>query len=280
MSGRNNEERIGAVPSITPPPLEANEPFSFSTPTEFVELPSKGRFYSDDHPLKNSETIEIRYMTAKDEDILSSRALLQKGIAIERMLQNIVVDKSVKVDDLLIGDKNALIVAARRTGYGDDYSTNIVCPMCASTVNYSFDLSKCKITLGSAPEDTKIEQATDGAFSLVLPKSDVTVEVKLMTSDDEKKLGQLAESKRKHGMPESILTDQFKTIIKSVNGQEDRATVASFVESMPASDSRYIRNVYAEVAPNLSLNQWFACTVCAHEEEVNVPFTADFFWPK
>ena len=99
--------------------------FSWSVPTEFVDLPSKGQYYSQNHPLNGRESLEIRYMTAKEEDILTSRALLKEGVALDRMLTNILVDKDINIDDILLGDKNALLVAARKTGYGPDYETHL-----------------------------------------------------------------------------------------------------------------------------------------------------------
>ena len=129
MAQRNNLERaLGANP-VNPdqgsPAVAAGgtsgDLFSFVTPTTFVDLPSKGRFYGEAHPLHQSDTIEIRHMTAKEEDILTSEALLKKGIAVDRMLQSVVVDKRIKVRDLLVGDKNAMIIASRITGFGPQY---------------------------------------------------------------------------------------------------------------------------------------------------------------
>ena len=114
--------------------------FSWSVPTEFVELPSQGIFYPAGHPLQNQKTVEIRYMTAKEEDILTSRSLLKEGVALDRMLQNLLVSKNININTLLVGDKNALLVAARRTGYGADYETNVTCPSCGNTDEHSFDI--------------------------------------------------------------------------------------------------------------------------------------------
>ena len=133
MSGRNNDERTGAietnvgdstaaVQAATQQPNQNQSGLNFVVPTEFVELPSGGKYYTDGHPLTGQETIEIKFMTAKDEDILTSRSLLKKGLAINRFLQNIIVNNEVKVDDLLIGDKNAILTAARVSGYGPEYT--------------------------------------------------------------------------------------------------------------------------------------------------------------
>ena len=131
-----NSDRLGAqsVQSSAPPPQitqnnDAN-PFSFVVPTEFVELPSKGKYYPEHHPLHNQETIELKHMTAKEEDILTSRALLKKGVALDRLLDSIIIDKRIKGENLFVGDRNAILLAARISGYGSDYSTKITCPSC------------------------------------------------------------------------------------------------------------------------------------------------------
>ena len=285
MAARNNEDRTGARAAAPPPPVmekpgSTENAFSFAMPTEIVELPSRGKYYSDDHPLYGVDSIEIRYMTAKDEDILTSRSLLRKGIAIERMLQNIVVDKSINIDDLLIGDKNALIVAARITGYGSQYDTKIGCPACASVVNYTFDLSDRNLDYGSEVENHEASETENGTFLIDLPISKVKLELRLLTSTDEKKLMDLTEKRRKHNLPDAVLTDQFGLMIVSVNGDSSPNTINSFIEVMPALDSHQVRNTYAAVMPNVNLNQQFTCSACGHKEEVDLPFTADFFWPK
>jgi hypothetical protein len=285
MTVRNNEDRVGAVqPSPPPPSLEQpaqrESTFSFTTPTEFVELPSGGKYYPGGHPLHGTDTLEIRYMTAKDEDILTSRSLLKKGVAIERMLENILVDKSIKVDDLLVGDKNALIVAARITGYGEEYETKTTCPACIETVNYMFDLTQKKLNSGGELESSNVMETESGTFTIELPVSKINLEVRFLTGRDEKKLAQISERRKKHNLSEAILTDQFKLMIVSVNGESNTEIVASFVDAMPAQDSRHLRLMYSTIMPNIALDQSFTCSSCGYEEEVDVPFTADFFWPR
>ena len=121
---RNKNRLEGHLPEHTEAP-PALSPLNFVTPTEFVELPSGGQGYPETHPLHEQETIEIKFMTAKDEDILTSQALLKKGIALDRFLENIVVNKNIDTSSLLIGDKNAVLVAARGSGYGFDYDSEI-----------------------------------------------------------------------------------------------------------------------------------------------------------
>ena len=138
-------EDDGVAPAaIVPEETSSTAKFNWSTPTETVVLPSRGVFYPPQHPLHNREEIEIRYMTAKEEDLLTDRALLKNGTAIDRALQNLITDKNIKVNEMLVGDKNAVIVAARITGYGSEYDTKVTCPACAEVDDFSFDLSDVK----------------------------------------------------------------------------------------------------------------------------------------
>ena len=146
MENRNAKRR--AAGAAHPPQQEMMPPvpnsiqqssLSFAAPTEIVDLPSKGRFYPEGHPLCGKETIEIRYMTARDEDILTSPALLKKGVALDRLLDNVLVDKSYSSKDLLSGDRHALMYAVRITGYGPDYPAEISCVHCGSDFEHTFD---------------------------------------------------------------------------------------------------------------------------------------------
>lgn len=301
MSGRNNDERTArganegdssaAVQSAVEAtrPSNQNQPgLSFVVPTEFVELPSGGRYYAKGHPLAGEETIEIKFMTAKDEDILTSRSLLKKGLAINRFLQNIIVNKNIKVEDLLVGDKNAMLTAARISGYGPEYVTNTTCPACGTTDQYQFDLNTGVIT-GYYSEESdhslfegRVTEGENGTFNIVLPKSEVTVTVRMLTGADEAKLATNLSNKKKSNVMgyDTNMTDQMRTYIVAVNGSSQMAHVHAFVNAMPASDSRFLRSTYQALMPNYDLRQHFACDSCSYEQDMEVPFTADFFWPK
>lgn len=285
MSMRNNEERTGATTQPSPPPQEQEnrtESFSFAVPTEFVELPSKGKYYPAGHPLHNTDSVEIKYMTAKDEDILTSKSLIKKGLAIDRLLQNVLVNKDIDVSGLLVGDKNAIIVATRITGYGSNYETRVTCPVCTKTGEHSFDLNEVSVINGlESLEDfgVEVDKTSNNTFVIDLPKTRAKVEVTFMTGKEEKSLALLAERKKKNNMPESTLTDQFKTIIASVNGNSDKEIINKFVNSMPAIDSRFLRITYAKLTPNIDLSYDFECSHCGYENKIMIPFTEDFFWP-
>jgi|TARA_R110000824_G_scaffold5670_9_gene26125 hypothetical protein len=284
---RNNDERSGALPSAEAPLAVAAAQqqnnsigLNFVVPTEHVELPSKGQFYPDGHPLHNEETLEIKHMTAKEEDILTSRTLLKKGLAVDRLLQSIIVNKKINPDDLFVGDKNAVIVSARQSAYGDEYSTKVTCQVCSETSDFAFNLSDSCHIHPDDTEDAEFVMTESGTFDIKLPKTGFTAEVRLLNGKDEKWLAKSMEQKKKARVNETTLTDQMRLFIVSVNGIKDREEINGFINVMPAADSRHMRNVYKQLSPNIDLTQDFLCSACGAETKMEVPFTADFFWPK
>jgi len=283
---RNNKERTGKKDTGETPPVgnavESEDLLSFVVPTELVDLPSKGQFYSEGHPLKGEESIEIRHMTAKDEDTLTSKSLLKKGIALDRVLQNIIVNKDVQVNDLLVGDKNSIIVAARISAYGPNYETKVTCPACFTSADHSFDLEDLETK--SADEDFEefgIEKNEDGTFTILLPRTKVNVVVRLLDGNDEKKMTAGRSRKKKLGVnKEPVLTDSFKQFIVSISSVTDRTQINGFIDNMPAADSRWLRTAYSKLVPNIDATQDFECPACGYQQEMEVPFTSDFFWPR
>ena len=284
MARRRNSERSAAPTpqdATSPAPMAAAPPgnvFSFVTPTEFVDLPSEGRFYGDGHPLHNVDVVEIRHMTAKEEDILTSESLLKKGLAIDRLLQSVIIDKTIQVDTLLIGDKNALIIACRMTGFGPQYETTVKCPACRETNDKIFDLEDLSPrNTSEMPEGVTLMD--EGLFSFKLPKTAVTVKVKLLTTRDERALSRATEKKRRLKLPDSRSTDILKSVIVSINDHTVREDLDKFVEQMPLRDVKYLRETYERIKPDLDVTYSFGCDHCSHEGEVQMPLTAQFFWP-
>jgi len=288
MAMRNNEDRLGVVDSgeNSPATVVADTTentsatsFNFVTPTEFVDLPSKGRFYPEGHVLHNTDSVEIKYMTAKEEDILTSKSLLKKGKAIDRFLKSVVVDKRINIDDFMVGDKAALLVAARATGYGTDYNTSVVCPNCAERGDWSFDLTEAAVV---GPDNIHSDASLTENNTIVvrLPKLGVDVECRFLNGHDEKMLAKAAEMKKKNRLQETQLTDLFRSFIVSVNGNTDKNIINQLIFNMPALDSRHLRTVYSESTPNIDLTQEFNCNNCGYEGSMEVPFTTDFLWPK
>jgi rubrerythrin len=285
-----NEGRFGAAdetptPEDEGPPAAAvsaqNTGFNWTTPTEFIELPSKGRYYPPGHPLHGEETLEIRYMTAKEEDILTDRALLKKGVAIDRAIQNLIVDRKIKINDLLVGDKNALIVAARITGYGEDYETKVTCPSCGELSEHNFDLSVLDILdVDQALEENNVQMTERNTFSLTLPVTKATIECKMLNGKDEVDISRITTRDQKANKGSTLLTTQLRKVITSVNGETDSFKIGVFVLQMPAKDSKYIRNTLTAVTPNVNMTQAFDCDPCGYSADMEVPLTSNFFWPK
>lgn len=279
---RNNEERFG------PPAMEDNaaapqqavsqtNSLDFVSPTEFVDLPSGGKLYPEGHPLHGKDTIEIKFMTAKEEDILTSKSLLKKGIAIDRMLQNLIVDKNIRLEHLLSGDKNAVLVAARISGYGPEYNIRLSCPSCGEKQEFCFDLSSLEHKDLSDTDDLSLEATQRGTFVYTLPRTKAKVEFRFLTSGDESQMTQemIKDKKQEHAS-----TDQLKRVVVSVNGVEDRMQLRSFIENMPAADARFLRAAIRRSTPDVEMSQTFTCASCDHEEEMEVPLTTEFFWPE
>lgn len=289
MSERNNLDRIappssdqtqGTVPQAEFSPQQS-QGLQFTVPTEFVDLPSKGKYYPEGHPLKDKTSVEIKFMTAKEEDILASTVLIKKGIVFDRLLQSILVDR-FDPNDLLIGDKNAILVASRINGYGHEYQTEVKCPACSSTSKFSFDLSDLKTRMISNDyykQDIGAIETERGTFKIHFERIDKTVEVKPMTGHDEKRLTYMINAKSKNNIEESLVTDTLKSYIVSVDGETSRNAINSFVDSLPARESRSLRTAYKNIVPRVEISSHYSCANCGHEQELEVPLNTDFFWP-
>lgn len=283
MVKRNNLDKIGGEVDTSAPVSVSGDQLNFAVPTEFVELPSGGMYYPEDHPLYKQETIEIKYMTAKEEDILNSPALLKNGTAVDRMLQNLILDKNIKVSDLLIGDKNALIVSSRISGYGSEYPIKTNCPSCNKPSEIEVLLDQASkfsgATKGGVDKLDDIEISSEGYPLLTMPRSGYKVEIRFLSSKDEVEMTKTEEKLKKHNLPSTVLTNILKLMVLSVEGNRDRGTISQFVDSMPAMDSRYIRGVYKIINPTMKLEQDFNCPDCGHDGPLEVPITPAFFWP-
>lgn len=274
-----NQDRVGGVQQhdTSPPSQQGGGGFSFVVPTEFVELPSQGRFYPPGHPLHGKDSIEIRQMTAKEEDILTSRTLIKKGVALDRVISSVIVDKSIDPDTLLVGDRNAVIIAMRISGYGNKYETKVSCPNCGTSQEYCFDLNHAVVTDGSEARDLGVKANNDGTFNITLPLTNIDAQFRLLNGRDEKSFinGMQADKKTKK---EKNITRQLASIIVSLNGDDSIQAKQYFIDNVPSLDSRHLRSAYRLAAPNIDLTQHFECSECSHEQDMEVPLSADFFW--
>ena len=248
----------------------------FTVPRDFVILPSKGRVYPVDSPLHNMEEIEVRHLTAADEDILTSRSLLRSGRAIDALLDNVIVNKSIKSEDLVSGDKNAIMTFLRITGYGPEYNVEISCPDCNEDVKCEFDLTKLNMNM------LDVEPVAEGInrFELTVP-SGLIFHFKLLTSkeerlisDEQDKIKKMTNSPLDHN-----ITTRLQHQIVSVDGNEDKTYINNFINVMNVRDSRAFRKYFDSMEPDVIMKQDFSCPLCGHGGEVDIPITVDFFWP-
>ena len=247
-------------------------------PSEVVSLPSKGYFYPEDSILSSGK-IEVKYMTAKEEDILTSANLIKQGVAIDKLLESLIVNKDVDMSEMIIGDKNGLMVAARILGYGKEYSFSVTCPACG-------ELNKDNIDLTTMPEkevDFKKHPKGVNEFSYTLPTSKRVVTYKLLTHKDEREIDTELKAMKKISKATGIdpeITTRMRKIIQSVDGNSDQAFINNFVnEEFLSKDSFAFRNHLQEMIPDVDMSYLFECSLCAHEEEMTVPMTVQFLWP-
>jgi len=250
--------------------------FGLDIPFELVPLPSSGKVYHRDSSLHGVDAVEIRPMTAREEDILTSQALLKKGTVITELIKSCLVDRSVNVHDLLSGDRNALMVAIRVTGYGPEYNVEMECPECGVKSPHAFDLGALPI------KRLDIEPSIPGEniFEFLLPYSKKSVKFKFMTGRDEEEIMQTAQKQKKIGLAsDTTVTTNLLYSIVSVDGVEDRAKIANFVKMMPARDSLALRNYIKDNEPGIVMKQETSCGSCGHSEEVSMPLGVNFLWP-
>jgi hypothetical protein len=245
-------------------------------PSEVIELPSKGWYYPSEHPLA-SGTLDIYYMTARHEDILTSKNLIQRGVVIDKLVEALIVDKKIKYDDLLIGDKNGLMIAARIMGYGKDYEVTINCPQCSREDTQVVNLEE----ISNKQVEFKPEQKGKNEFFVTLPFCKSTIGFRLLTHKDEKDIQTELEQVKKALRSEitTEVTTRMKKSITSVDGVSDRKTIFEFVDRMPARDAQVFREFARKINPDIDLTFNFKCSSCGVEDRVEVPIDVNFFWP-
>lgn len=250
--------------------------FGLDIPSELVPIPSAGKVYPAGSALHLKEMVEIRPMTAREEDILTSRALIKKGTVVNELIKSCLIDRSINVSDMLLGDRNALMVAIRITGYGPDYTAEIQCNDCDVKSEQVFNLTELPI------KRLDLEPVIEGAnlFEFLLPHTKKKVRFKFTTGRDEEEQTATQEKQKKMGInTDSTVTTSLLQALVSVEGIEDRFKISNFVKMMPARDSLALRNYIRDNEPGLTMKQEVVCPSCGHSEEVNMPLGVTFLWP-
>lgn len=238
----------------------------FKLPTEQVELPSKGLVYPENNPLSSGQ-VEIKYMTAKEEDILTNQSYIKKGIVLDKLLQSLIVDKAIKYDDIIVGDKNALLIASRILGYG-------------STYEFEYNGEKQSVDL-SILENIKFNEdlITKGKneFSYELPKTKTNISFKILNGKDERAIERELQGLKKinkDANPE--MSTRLKYIITSIEGNPDEKFIREYVDNyLLAQDSRALRNYIKLVQPDVDLTFF----PDGSSNDAILPIGLNFFWP-
>ena len=238
---------------------------SFNLPTETIELPSKGWLYPEGHPL-SSGTIEIKYMTAKEEDILTNQNYIANGTVLDKLLKSLIITK-VNYDDIVIGDKNAIMIASRILGYGAEYKFTY------NNVEEVVDLSKIE----NKKLDESIYTKGENEFSFKFPTSDNEITFKFLTHGDEVKINQELEGLKKLKRDESPeLTTRLKYMVTSINGNRDTKTIREFVDqAFLARDARAFREFINKIQPDVDLTFFPSSS----NKSISLPIGINFFWP-
>tara|TARA_R100000908_G_scaffold51984_1_gene27277 strand:+ start:681 stop:1409 length:729 start_codon:yes stop_codon:yes gene_type:complete len=237
----------------------------FKFPSEEVDLPSKGLIYPEGHPLSKGK-IEIKYMTAKEEDILTNQSYIQKGTVLDKLIESLIIDKDINYKDLILGDKNAVLIAARILGYGKSYTFTL------NGKSHTVDLSE----VDNKKFDDSLISKGENNFSFTLPHSGNKITYKILTGHDDTKIDQELRGLKKINKEASHeLSTRLKYMITSVNGDSERKTVREFVDNyLLAIDSRALREHIRNTQPDVNLD-----FDLDGDEEVTIPIGVSFFWP-
>jgi hypothetical protein len=243
----------------------------FKMPTETISLPSRGLLYPKESPLSTGE-IEMKYMTAKEEDILTNANYIKDGSVLNRVMQSLIVTP-VSFNDILVCDKNAILLGARILGYGAEYQFK----------NYNYNTGEEELitvdlsTLKEKEVDLSIFQEGKNEFTFTMPLSGNEVTFKLLTHGDEQAIDAEIKGLKKITPQGSFeITTRLKYIITSVNGKRELASIRDFVDNgLTAKDARALREYYAQIQPDIDMTYYSE----GAEEGISVPVGINFFWP-
>ena len=249
---------------------------TFDFPTQVISLPSEGRVYPESNPLSKG-TLEIKYMTAREEDILADRNLINKGIVLQKLLDSVVVQPGVNADDLVVGDINAVYLATRMLGYGPEYDVEVTDPFSGEKQKVTIDLSKIET------KDIDYSKLNpQNRYELTLPVSKKKLVVRLLTHKDEKDINQEIQAMERLTKGKSVgteVTTRFKHMIVEVDGNSDRGFINKFVPNMLAGDTKALRNFFREISPDLNMKYEFTSEITGETEALDIPFGISFFYP-
>lgn len=248
-------------------------------PVASVLLPSRGAVYSHESSLFDTTTLEVRAMTAADEDIMTSPGLIRRGKMLSALMRACVVNRTVDADSMLIGDRNALMIAIRNSSWGPEYDAVVTCPSCQKEEKYQFDLSRLELKMLDVTPEGGVGS---NVFSFTLPVTGRVVKFALATAAMAQELEKTLEAQKKANGPgatEQQATQSIVNQIVEIQGVEKK-NIPRFVRSMPVRDSSALRKYIDSITPGVNMEQSVECPSCGKSAAVEVPLTAEFFWPK
>lgn len=270
IGGQNQNQNTPSTPNQMPNEFIDNE---FLVPTEDVELPSKGVFYPN-----GKKTVKIKYLTAEEDDVLFSPELIKSGKVLDALLQIAVIDKDLNPNDMLIGDRNAILIHLRRTGLGDLYQPGkMTCPDCGEEYVPDVDLSKLQMKwLEDMPDE-------NGWYKFLLPIMKKNIKFRLLNGHDENKITKSTNVGTKKGTGKyqvsKGVTERYRLQIMEVEGNKDKLYIAKLISAMPMKDSVAFREYAKLISPGVDFNYNFECKHCGHVYEEDVPMTYRLFYP-
>lgn len=275
-------------------PFKKEEDPSDPSESQFVELaklPSRGLLYDEEHPLCDEEFVEIKHLTATEENILTSGGLIKSGKFVDTLMKSVMKNKSINPDDLFTGDKNAILITIRVASFGPEYRVNLVCTnrKCGKEYIGNFMLDQLELkTFDEENIPNGVEVVGRNLFETILPVSKSKVRFKLLTQKAYDEIEQAQENRVKAMMkaklppPEvdTFSTDKLIKCIESVDGKTSKDHISKWVSKLPIKDSRRISSLIKKIEPKIIMKQELTCPHCKDKKEVNMPLTVEFFWPE
>ncbi len=248
----------------------------YAPPVSTVKLPSKGLTYPPESPLYRCESIDIKSVTAKEENILASTALIKKGVVLSELMRACLTNRNIDPEDMLVGDRNAVLVSIRVSAYGHKYEANVTCPECGEPQDHEFDLSK--LTLKTLDVEPAGGPGTN-EFEFKLPSSGKVASFRLMDGATVSKLDRDMEAIRKKTGREQGVTMRLMAQVTKLQGVSDPKNLPRALENLPASDAKALRAYMDRMSPGVDMEQEFECSSCGKVQEVEIPIGTGFFWP-
>lgn len=246
---------------------------NIDVPFDALKLPSMGLFYSS-----RTSTLYVKYITAKEENILTQPSLMESGFGLDLVLDSVIINKEIEIDDLLIGDKQSLLIYLRSTAYGDNFPVVSICPACNISGETEFQLS----SFGAKELEEKPDE--NGLFEFTLPKmklngEKVCIKFKPLRVKDEIEINKMIyEESKSDKKYSSSVTLRFNKQIVSINGINDKDFIKKIIQKLPIKDSTELRIYMEKVEPGIDTNISITCKNCDHIYSNNLNIDSSIFY--